>query len=319
LPLLGWLLWAFFRRRDGRVAESPKRWFWAIQLALLTHPLLDAFTVYGTQLLWPLPSKPVMWSSVFIIDPLYTLPLLFGLVTTLAMRGPTRWRANTIGLLLSTAYLALGVVAQAVVENQVREALAAAGDKRAGTLPILVTPTPFNTLLWRIVVMREDRYDESFVSLLDGDRSLRFESHDRGTALYEQLRELPAVARMSRFTHGFFRMIETDGRVAITDLRMGQEPFYSFSFVVAERNANPGLHAVVPYNIGGRQGQDVGATLRWLARRALGADEAPPRPDRLNSSVNPPTSAGLRTWPSTDSASAFRPSTRPPGWRRLPT
>src|SRR5690606_36525142 len=47
LPLLGWAIWAFFRRRGGRVAESPRRWFWAIQLALLTHPLLDAFTVYG--------------------------------------------------------------------------------------------------------------------------------------------------------------------------------------------------------------------------------------------------------------------------------
>src|SRR3546814_3957313 len=76
LPLAGWLVWAFFRRRGGRVAESPRRWFWAIQAVLLTHPLLDALTVYGTQLLWPLPLRPVMWSSVFIIDPLYTVWLL---------------------------------------------------------------------------------------------------------------------------------------------------------------------------------------------------------------------------------------------------
>src|SRR5690606_10180590 len=65
LPLLGWAIWAFFRRRGGRVAESPRRWFWAIQAVLLTHPLLDAFTVYGTQLPWPLPLPPVMWSSLF--------------------------------------------------------------------------------------------------------------------------------------------------------------------------------------------------------------------------------------------------------------
>src|SRR3546814_7048022 len=44
LPLAGWLVWAFFRRRGGRVAESPRRWFWAIQAVLLTHPLLDALT-----------------------------------------------------------------------------------------------------------------------------------------------------------------------------------------------------------------------------------------------------------------------------------
>ncbi len=76
LPLLGWAIWALFRRSGGRVAESPLRWFWAIQLALVTHPLLDAFTVYGTQLWWPLPMRSVMWSSVFIIDPLYTIWLL---------------------------------------------------------------------------------------------------------------------------------------------------------------------------------------------------------------------------------------------------
>src|SRR3546814_2617190 len=38
LPLAGWLVWAFFRRRGGRVAASPRRWFWAIQAVLLTHP-----------------------------------------------------------------------------------------------------------------------------------------------------------------------------------------------------------------------------------------------------------------------------------------
>src|SRR5690606_35124090 len=73
------------RRRGGRVAAAPRPWLAAIALALLTHPLLDAFTVYGTQLLWPLPLSPVMWSSVFIIDPLYTLPLLLAFGWALAV------------------------------------------------------------------------------------------------------------------------------------------------------------------------------------------------------------------------------------------
>src|SRR5690606_7501674 len=83
LPLLAWAIWAFFRRRGGRVAEAPRPWLLAIGLALVTHPLLDAFTVYGTQLLWPLATPPVMWSSVFIIDPGYTLWLLLGVVVAM--------------------------------------------------------------------------------------------------------------------------------------------------------------------------------------------------------------------------------------------
>src|SRR5690606_7585113 len=86
LPLVGWLAWAWLRGRGGRVAQAPRRWFWAIQLALVTHPLLDAFTVYGTQLLWPLPLHPVMWASVFIIDPLYTLWLLLACVAAFVLR-----------------------------------------------------------------------------------------------------------------------------------------------------------------------------------------------------------------------------------------
>src|SRR5688500_15076824 len=50
LPIVAWAIWAWFRSRGGRVAQAPARWWWAILLALLTHPLLDAFTVYGTQI-----------------------------------------------------------------------------------------------------------------------------------------------------------------------------------------------------------------------------------------------------------------------------
>ena len=51
-----------------------------VWLCLVTHPLLDAFTVYGTQILLPFSDYPVGWSTLFIIDPLYTLPLVVGVV-----------------------------------------------------------------------------------------------------------------------------------------------------------------------------------------------------------------------------------------------
>ena len=176
--------------------------------------------------------------------------------------------------------------------------------------------------LWRIVVMRDDRYEEGFVSLFDAGRAPRFDAFDRGTGLYAETRGIPAVARMNRFTHGFFRMAEQDGRITLTDLRMGQEPDYSFSFVVAERSANPGLHALVPYKLNELRRSDLRASLRWLARRALGADEAPPRPaptDRLNSNASHPPTQDIRPWPSTASASAFQPSTQAHGSPRRPT
>ena len=102
---------AAIARLHGEWAQW-RRWWLAIWLALVTHPLLDTMTVYGTQLALPFSDHPFGVGSVFIIDPLYTVPLLVGAIWAVAARGsPRGLRANTIGLVLSTAYLAWGVAA----------------------------------------------------------------------------------------------------------------------------------------------------------------------------------------------------------------
>ena len=138
---------------------------------------------------------------------------------------------------------------------------------------MLVTPTAFNTVLWRVVVMRGERYDAGFVSLLDGARAPRFASFERGLPLHAPVRELPAVERMTRFTHGFWRLAEREGRIVLTDLRMGQEPYYSFNFVVGQRR-NPAIAGVTPTHF--RERHDLGSGLAWLWRRMW--DESLPPP-----------------------------------------
>ena len=269
-PAIAWLV--------ARVSGEPgnfRRWWLAVWTVLVTHALLDAMTVYGTQLALPFSDYPFGVGSVFIIDPLYTLPLLAGIA--IALRGgPSAQRWNVVGLVLSTLYLGWSVLAQQHVAGVVRETLAARDGDAARSARILVTPAPFNTLLWRVVVMHEDRYEEGFRSLLDRAPTMRFDAFPNGHALHDAAAGLPAVQRMARFTHGFFRLADVDGRITVTDLRMGQEPWYSFSFVVA-REGNPGLHPVRPVNVGGRRGMDIEASLHWLKRRALGIELAPPR------------------------------------------
>ena len=82
--VLWWVLWKLW----PPVREAPLRWLAVVSLALITHPLLDAHTAYGTQLLWPLDVPPTMWATLFIIDPLFTLPLL--VATVLAAFIPNR-------------------------------------------------------------------------------------------------------------------------------------------------------------------------------------------------------------------------------------
>ena len=233
LPLVGWLIWWLFRRYGkGRVAESPRRWFWAIQLALLTHPLLDAFTVYGTQLLWPLPSAPVMWSSVFIIDLGYTLWLLVACVVAwFAREKKLAQTALVAGLALSSAYLGWSLLAKAKIDGEAERALAAQGLADA---PYFSVPMPFNTLLWRVVAMTPQGYVEAERSVLD-QRPVQFRGYASNTHALAEARNIPAVKRLNWFNRGFMRTQVQGDRLVLSDLRMGLEPEYNFSFEVAQR------------------------------------------------------------------------------------
>jgi inner membrane protein len=233
LPLLGWLIWWLFKRRGKRVAESPARWFWAIQLALVTHPLLDAFTVYGTQLFWPLHTPPVMISSLFIIDPLYTVWLLAACVAAwFAREKILAQRALLAGLVLSTAYLGWSLLAKAKVDAHADQALAAMGLRNA---PRFSVPMPLNTLLWQVVAMTPEGYVIGERSLVADQGAMRFKGYKSNTQALGEARDIPAMQELAWFNHGFMRAQVVGDELVLSDLRMGLEPDYNFNFAVAVR------------------------------------------------------------------------------------
>ncbi len=266
LPL-AWLAARLHRSSGARLRD----WLALVWLALVSHPLLDSFTVYGTQLLLPFTDFPVGVGSIFIIDPLYTVPLLVGVLAAMAWRRRRpdlgmRW--NACGLALSTVYLAWSVGAQAHVEGVVQRTLALSTIS-AGR--VLVTPTPFNTLLWRVVVMDDHGYHEGYYSLLDRSGRVQFADHPSDASLLGGLRDDWTIERLAWFSKGFFAVSEVPAaaqaavgsasslaqmmgpvrtaaaatssvdqrqRVVMTDLRMGQTPWFVFSFVVAARDGD---------------------------------------------------------------------------------
>lgn len=265
-PLLAWLV----SRIHGESALF-KRWTLALWLVLITHPLLDAMTVYGTQLLLPFTDRPYGVGSVFIIDPAYTLPLIVGTVAALRMNDLARGlRWNAAGLVLSTAYLAWGVGAQWQVERIARASLQQAGIE-AGSL--LVTPSPFNTVLWRLVATTPTQFHEGFYSFMDATPTVRWTAHPRGAELMAPHGRAEPVERLAAFTHGFYRLATTaDGQLRITDLRMGQEPEYTFNFDLGPLTA---VGSVPARQVSQRP--DVGAALSWLWKRLQGHDTPLPR------------------------------------------
>lgn len=240
-PVFAWFI-RWFHRRSDVPAGGFARWMLAVFLVFSTHALLDAFTIYGTQLALPFSNHAFQIGSVFIIDPLYTLPLLLGLWLSLRKTAPRSW-GNALGLLLSTAYLGWGLAAQSWVEGQVRHGLAAQGVP--ANAPVLVNPMPFQSLVWRVVVLHPTgQFREGVVSLLDPPsdaRPVQLKSLPRGDDLLARYQAHPGVVHLQRFAQGFVAMKETGGRLELIDLRMGREGNYFFRFDLgtADEAASP--------------------------------------------------------------------------------
>ena len=235
-PLLVWLI----LKLHPDTAGHRRRWFVMIYLVFATHVLLDSFTVYGTQIFWPFVTTPMTWSTIFIVDPLYTLPLLLGIIAALVAGRRYSWghMANTFGLVLSTGYLAWTLGAKLHVETVARNALQ---QQNITATDVLTTPSPFNSLLWRILVVDDRHYYEGYYSVFDDSSSISFEQHSRQIELLEPLNETWPVQRLRWFTKKFYTAALSGNDIVITDLRMGTEPEYVFRFKVGEMG-NPHAH-----------------------------------------------------------------------------
>ncbi len=255
LPL-AWLMHRFYPHKwlatkpntaQSNLSPSYARWLLSVWLILFTHPILDGFTVYGTQLLWPMPAKPIAWGSIFIIDPLYTLPLLIAIAIALRHRAVAQ-KAAMMGLAFSCAYLALTLYSQ----QHAREIAIASLDKQSLTTNnVLIAPAPFS-LLWRVVSMDEDNYHEGFYSLLDQNKNIRFASFKNNRKIIDESIEHWPVSRLDWFTGQMISASVADEKLVINDLRMGMEASFIFRFAVGEWRNNqlePTISTLLPIEL----------------------------------------------------------------------
>ncbi|CAD5109330.1 metal-dependent hydrolase [Zestomonas carbonaria] len=229
--LLAWLV----RRLHPGAGYSASRLTLTLWLVLITHPLLDAFTSYGTQLFWPLTPPPIAWSTLFIIDPLYTLPLLVAVGSGLI--GGLKDRTThlpAVALALACLYMAFSVAGKWMAEQRVEQALAV---ERIQPQAVFVAPTPFNVLLWRVIIVEGNDYHEALVGWFDRDPP-RLERIPRGGELASVLRDSPQHQRLMWFTHGILRYDQIGDRLIVTDLRLGMTGFHPFRFTMAEREGD---------------------------------------------------------------------------------
>ncbi len=264
LTLAAPILAALINRLHGE--RRFARWWLAIWLALITHPLLDLMTVYGTQLGLPFTREPFYIGSVFVIDPVVTIALAIGVIVAIA-RTPSAFHWNAVGLGVAVCYLGWGVVAQAKVRETALVALQRAGIPATA---VLVTPAPFNSVLWRIVAMTPDVWYEGSRSLLDSGERIEFVARPTGHRLHQQHADDVRVQRVAWFSHGFFDIAQTPAGLRLRDLRMGYGDNYVFSFVLPPTASATAAGAKSAAVIQEPRLVDLRAGLPWLWHRLLG-------------------------------------------------
>jgi inner membrane protein len=223
-PALGWLSWRYQRWR-GRSDPGPLwAWMGLFVMALFTHPLIDVFTVYGTQLFAPFSVERVAWNALGIVDPIYSGILVAGLVAAYLWRhrGARARTAAFAALALSWAYMFYGVWLNDRAASDVRAMLAADGYRGA---VVRVYPTILQPYLRRVVVRTDAEVLVGLYTPLRPKRiALEAFFDDRGP-LVEALKRTPEGALFT-----WFALNEVTGRVTksangyvveLDDLRYG--------------------------------------------------------------------------------------------------
>ena len=211
-PIFSWLVTRY------ESYQKKRAWSWFFFWIFLTHPILDSYTTWGTQLFWPADLR-LAFKTIFVIDPIYTLPFLSFVILAMFHKRTSRKRRlyNLIGLSLSTAYLILTFVLKTVANDRFEKAL----DQQDITYEEFETrPSAMNTILWNVNVKARDHFLLGDYSFFD-TQPVEFSVYPKNHHLLGDLKENEKVQRMMEISQGWFTIIEKDGNLYYNDLRFG--------------------------------------------------------------------------------------------------
>lgn len=210
--LFGWLVSRYERYKD------IKGWVLLFFLAFITHPLLDAHTTWGTQLFWPFDMR-LAFKTIFVVDPLYTLPFLVFLIFAMLQKRTSakRRRYNNLGLIISSSYLLLTIVLKSLAYKQFEKSLASQG---ISYLQLDTRPAPLNTILWNANVETQHNYLIGNYSFFDS-QPITFIAYPKNHDLLGDLIYNEKLQRMIAISNGWYTITKKNDNLYYNDLRFG--------------------------------------------------------------------------------------------------
>jgi inner membrane protein len=205
----------------------------AIYMIFATHALIDAITIYGTRLFYPVVDTPFGVGSMFIIDPFYSLPLIVIVLWGLAIStyGTTFARWAKRALMLTSAYMLLSIPLQQMAEAKALQVLE---DRSIEPEQVLTVAGPFSIFYWKTIAIDGNRYINLYSSTFGNKDAVTAYVHSRRADLIPCLASNQWFQDLSAFNKDIFNLAVDGTEVVMSDLRMGLSPNYVFSFAIAE-------------------------------------------------------------------------------------
>ncbi|NNC86609.1 MAG: metal-dependent hydrolase [Bacteroidia bacterium] len=210
---------AIFKTKEMPPLGKLKEWTLLAFIALLTHPILDAFTSYGTQLYWPFKER-VAWNTIFVADPIYTVPFLICVIAFLFFRrtSKVRRRLNYLGLFLSCSYLAFTVFNKQHINSIFEKNLV---QQNISYSTYQTKPMPLNNLLWSITINGKDSMYLGYYSLLDENENINFISFNKNHEIGEIINDQKEYNRLTFFSDNYYVLEQRGDTIHYGDLKFG--------------------------------------------------------------------------------------------------
>jgi inner membrane protein len=203
----GALVFWLYNRGKRYGMTTQKEWMWLFFASIFTHPILDSFTAYGTQLFAPFSNYRVAFNNISVADPLYTFPFLVLLIVVMFLKRHSSKRRLflQLGLGVSSLYMMLTIVNKYHVNGVYKRALA---EDQIDYLRFQTQPTILNNFLWYGIAETADYYFVGFYSILDASPTVSkwhklSKNHDLIGYMPKDLETL------SWFSGGYYSLSET--------------------------------------------------------------------------------------------------------------
>ncbi len=225
--LLGAFLFAWLLTKIKWTKDVSYRRLWLFSfLAFFTHVLIDAFTSYGTQLFLPFTDWRVSFDSISIIDPVYTVPLIIGVLCSILLfkkEDKKRPFPNNIGLIVSSLYLLFTLANKQHIEQVFADSLE---QNKMPYFHLLTVPVSIGNLTWYGVAKDAEQLHIGKYSILNKE-PISFESFPVNEHLLDGID--PKLAdRMRWFSQGYYVAAEQDGKIRLYNMQCDMQGIRHF-------------------------------------------------------------------------------------------